>query len=133
MTGWHIIGDSDVGFWSGVCATIWRPRKWINGDIKYTFFFNITDDGSTLDLRYSSYAHEIDGTINTSTTLLSTGTIAQATVANKLKTFIVTSTSSITDENDLIGVLVERDKNDFQSADFHFFGVLLRYLPNNRQ
>ncbi|MHC4315726.1 MAG: hypothetical protein ACYSW3_25060 [Planctomycetota bacterium] len=134
---WTIIGDADIGTWHGVAATVWRPRKWINGTIDYTFYFSGSDNSAdAIPLQIRSKSHAVGDVINASSPNLldlTPTTITVSATPNTLVTLNVQSTNALTDDDDLFGILVERDASQFQDNDLSFYGVLLRYLPTNRQ
>lgn len=137
MARWILPGDEDIGTWHGVSTTVWRPKKWVNGIIDYTFYFSANDNNEVaISLQIRSKSHTVGDVLSiTSPNLLdlTPTTITTTSADNTLQTINVQSDNVLLNTDDLFGILVERDATSQDEIDLAFYGVLLRYLPTNRQ
>ncbi len=136
MGAW-VFTETATDAFSTVSITLWRPSNWIKGTLQLDFLCN--DSGTNtgnfqIGERVSSWA--VGNTISATYDLLdNTETLASNSTANKL--YQITKTTTEFDTNtDVIGILFERNPGnaaDTATDNLRFYGVLVTYLPTNRQ
>jgi hypothetical protein len=126
-----------------VFATVWRPSKWVNGVISFDFYYSeSTADTANMVIHWEVSTWSTGDTLaGTFDMLDQSATVATQASANKLwkKHWGYDTTpapSSVTTSDEFIGVGTGRNANagdDTFDDDLDFYGVLLTYIPNNRQ
>jgi hypothetical protein len=125
-----------------VCATVWRPKKWVNGIISFDYYFNENVNAGDTVIHYEVSTWSTGDVIAGARDMLNQNvtTTAQAaanTLWKKHWGYDTTPTpSAVTNNDEFIGVGVGRNANsgdDTLAGNLRFFGCLLTYVPTNRQ
>ena len=126
-----------------VYTSIWRPSKWINGIISFDFYYSEnTGDTANMLITYEVSTWSVGDTLGAARDMLAeTDVVATQASANKLyKKHWGYDTSpapdDVTTSDELIGISTGRNANDLDdtyAGNLRFHGVLLTYIPNNRQ
>lgn len=136
MGAWILPDAGPAGF-EGVWLSLRRPKNWINGKIQMDRAHS-QNVGSTNVLRIRSRVSSWavgDTLAGTFDRLDDDEDVAGNAVAGKLYE-IQKTTTVITDADDYFGISVERNPahgNDNHAGNLRFHGMLLTYLPTNRQ
>ena len=126
-----------------VWATVWRPKKWINGVLKVEYFYTeSTTSSDDMQIYWSLSTWSTGDTLTGTRDLLSEDdTIATQNASNKLwkQTWSKDTSPAVDtlyDTDELIGVGTGRDASDGDddyAGNLRFHGALLTYVPTNRQ
>lgn len=128
----------DAGNYEGVFTALIRTNKWINGTIQLDLYCSESAaagaQNMVLRTRVSSWA--VGDTISGAYDRLDdASTVASQNSANKLFIYSLTTTA-ITSADDIFGISFERnpsDGSDNYTGILSFHGMLLTYIPTNRQ
>jgi hypothetical protein len=136
---WNFVEAGSTGLETIACA-VWRPKKWINGNIQLEYIFSqTTTDAVNTVIRaaYKVSSWSVGDTIaGTFDKLDVTESTTIGGTANVVQKVTKTTTTTVTSKDEYLGILYGRDAghgDDTYGANIRFYGVLLTYLPTNRQ
>jgi len=120
-----------------ISTTLWRPINWINGTLQLDFLLaDSTTNTGNLRIRQRVSSWAVGDTVSAVFDLFdNTETVASNSTANKLYQ-IQKTTTAFTTSSDVFGISFGRNPGnaaDTATDDLLFYGVLVTYLPTNRQ